>query len=485
MASELSTSVLTLSAESGPDSISITRPLGTVVCLLTADMLAIVLALLLASAFRSLLLHGQSSSIDAFMLPTVVLTLCCFVSARLYPGVSENPVDELRRSVRATILAFLSLWSATYFFHDLSQSRLTFLLACLFTIVLVPSFRALVRKVFANRTWWGCPVAILGMGVTGTRVLHTLLKNPHIGLKPVAVLDDDPAKYLDVNDALTRGPLSRCLEITRGHRISYGIVCMPGLSRKDLLVLLDRYGHCFGHVMVIPDLIGMASLGMCVRDVGGIIGLEVTRQLLRPSAQFAKRFLDLVITLAITPVALPLIALIAILIKLESAGPIFYANERIGYQGGKFKAWKLRSMVVNGEQALRKHFESHPDEKQTWERTQKLKRDPRMTRIGRLLRKTSIDELPQFWNVLKGDMSVVGPRPFLESQIEMYGPSFELYKQVRPGITGLWQVSGRNHLTFKERVQLDAYVIQNWSVWMDIYILARTISVVLTANGAY
>lgn len=485
MESELSTSVLTLSAESTPDSISVTRPVGTVVCLLAADTLAIVLALLFSSALRTVFLHSRTPLLDGSMLPTVVLTLCCFVAARLYPGVSENPVDELRRSVRATMLAFLSLWSATYFFHDLSQSRLTFLLACFLTIFFVPSFRASVRKAFAKQPWWGCPVAILGMGVTGQRVLNTLLKNPRIGLKPVAVLDDNPAKYLDVHDALTRGPLSRCLEITRDHRISYGIVCMPGLSRKELLMLLDRYGHCFGHVMVIPDLIGMASLGMCVRDVGGIIGLEVTRQLLRPSAQFAKRVLDLAITLAIAPLALLLIAFIAILIKLESAGPVFYANERIGYRGRRFKAWKLRSMVVDGDEALRQYLERNTEEKQSWEATQKLKRDPRITRVGRFLRKTSIDELPQFWNVLKGDMSVVGPRPFLESQVEMYGPNFELYKQVRPGITGLWQVSGRNHLTFKERVQLDSYVIQNWSVWMDIYILARTISVVLTANGAY
>jgi Undecaprenyl-phosphate galactose phosphotransferase WbaP len=394
-------------------------------------------------------------------------------------------VDELRRSVRATILAFLSLWSATYFFHDVSHSRLTFLLACLFTLFFVPSFRAAARRLFANRPWWGCPVAILGLGVTGKRVLDTLLKNPRIGLKPVAVLDDNPSRYLDVHEAITRGPLSRCLEITRDNRISYAIVCMPGLSRKELLMLLDRYGHCFGRVMVIPDLIGMASLGMCVRDVGGIIGLEVTRQLLRPSAQFAKRALDLAITIAFAPLFLPLVALMAALIRLESPGPALYANERIGYRGRMFKAWKLRSMVVNGDEVLRRYLNDHPEEKQIWQTKQKLKRDPRLTGIGRFLRKTSIDEIPQFWNVLKGDMSVVGPRPFLESQVEMYGPSFQLYKQVRPGITGLWQVSGRNHLTFKERVQLDAYVIQNWSVWMDIYILARTISVVLTAKGAY
>lgn len=120
-----------------------------------------------------------------------------------------------------------------------------------------------------------------------------------------------------------------------------------------------------------------------------------------------------------------------------------------------------------------------------WNATQKLKHDPRVTRVGRLIRKTSIDELPQFLSVLRGDMSLVGPRPILEEQIGMYGPAFDLYKQVRPGISGLWQVSGRNHLSFAERAKLDRYVIQNWSVWLDLYILARTASVVITGHGAY
>jgi Undecaprenyl-phosphate galactose phosphotransferase WbaP len=260
---------------------------------------------------------------------------------------------------------------------------------------------------------------------------------------------------------------------------------MPNLSREQLLPLLNRYGQCFSHVMVIPDLMGMASLDVSVREVGGLIGLEVTQKLLRPSAQCAKRTIDLALTVAGAVFVLPLITLVAVLIKLESEGPVFYRNERMGYRGRKFNAWKLRSMVLNGDEVLRGYLESHPEEKTVWEETQKLRRDPRITRVGRIIRKTSVDELPQLWNVLRGEMSLVGPRPFLQNQIEMYGPTFELYKRVRPGITGLWQVSGRNQLGFSERVRLDAYVIQNWSVWLDVYILARTIKAVITAKGAY
>jgi Undecaprenyl-phosphate galactose phosphotransferase WbaP len=315
--------------------------------------------------------------------------------------------------------------------------------------------------------------------------LETLQRNRGIGLKPVAILDDNPLQYEGLESEFRVGPIRSCLDIAHESRVPYAIICMPGLSRHQLLNLMDSYGHCFRHVMVVPDLIGMACLGVKVREVGGVIGLEVAQNLLRPSAKIAKRTLDLLLTLALAPIIVPIVLLSAILIKLESRGPAFYANERIGHGGRKFKAWKLRSMFLNNEEALRQYLEAHPDEQDHWDATQKLKRDPRVTRVGRIIRKTSIDELPQFWNVLIGEMSVVGPRPFLESQIAMYGPAYTLYQRVRPGITGLWQISGRNHLPFKERVRMDVYTIQNWSVWLDIYILARTISVVLTAKGAY
>jgi Undecaprenyl-phosphate galactose phosphotransferase WbaP len=248
---------------------------------------------------------------------------------------------------------------------------------------------------------------------------------------------------------------------------------------------VDRYGRCFGHLIVIPNLIGMTSLGICAREVGGMIGLEVSQKLLRPSSRVLKRLVDLVIAaVLLVPVAL-LLAVAGFLIKLEDGGPVFYSNERLGLGGKKFKALKLRSMVADGDRVFRQYLAANPEEASHWHNNQKLRLDPRLTRIGRIIRKTSIDELPQIWNVLIGEMSVVGPRPVLESQVGMYGPTFELYKQVRPGMTGLWQVSGRNHLSFAERVRLDKYVIQNWSVWMDLYILARTARVVLSADGAY
>ncbi len=483
--SELDSNAIALQVEPEVSNVRTIRPLKTGACLLFVDMLAVLLSLLAAVALRYHYFHSPGKPILGTLLLSVVFALCSIMASGLYPGVGINPVEEIRKTTISITLAFLSLWAATFLLHDLAQSRLIYVFAYACAVVGVPSLRAMTRVLLSRQPWWGSQVAILGYGETGRMVLERLQSNPSIGMRAIAVLDDDENKLATLDDKLVSGPLDRCLEITREHRISYGIVCMSGLSRGELLDLLDRYGKCFSHIMVIPDLIGMTSLGISAREVGGIVGLELTQQLLRPTSQFVKRALDLSLTLLAAPIVLPLTAVAVVLIKLEDGGPIFHANERVGRRGKGFNAWKLRTMVLDGDGVLAQYLEANPEEKQTWEVCQKLKRDPRITRVGRILRKTSIDELPQFWNVLIGEMSIVGPRPMFRNQAAIYGKSFSLYKQVRPGITGLWQVSGRNHLSFTDRARLDKYLIQNWSVWLDLYILFRTIRVVLTGWGAY
>lgn len=461
------------------------RPVGTIAVLLASDVLALTLSMLIASTLRYWIAGRYGNPMAWTMLSALVITLAIFGIAGLYPGVCLNPVEELRSSCLAITVSFLSLLSGTLFLHDVSRSRFVYGMGFVFAVTLVPIFRAVSRRVFCRQAWWGSEVAILGFCDSGRLLLKTLLNNPEIGLRPVAVLDDDPRRYLDLEPQIVRGPLSRCLRITRDHQISYGIVCMPSASREELLELIERYGPCFTHLLVIPNLIGMSSLGICAREVGGIVGLEVRHRLLTPSSRMMKRVIDLAVVIVAAPIAAVLVLLAALAVKLQDGGPIFYTSERIGRKGRPFKIWKLRSMVLNGHKVLDRYLAENPDEALLWAKTQKLRRDPRITPVGRLLRKTSIDELPQLWNVLMGKMSLVGPRPVLPAQVEMYGPSFNLYKQVRPGISGLWQVSGRNELDFSERVRLDKYVIQNWSVWLDIYLLVRTIGVLLTAKGAY
>ena len=182
---------------------------------------------------------------------------------------------------------------------------------------------------------------------------------------------------------------------------------------------------------------------------------------------------------------LPLIVVIAMLVKLKSPGPVFYGHTRRGFGGRAFKCWKFRTMVCNGTDVLEEHFRENPAAREEWDRDLKLRDDPRVTPLGRFLRKTSLDELPQLWNVLRGEMSLVGPRPIVDDEILLYGDVYRLYTAVRPGITGLWQVSGRNNTTYPERVQFDRHYVRNWSLWLDVSILGRTLTTVVRADGAY
>jgi len=216
-----------------------------------------------------------------------------------------------------------------------------------------------------------------------------------------------------------------------------------------------------------------------------MLGLEVCQQAFVRERQWPKRVLDLALTLLGAVLVLPLIALMALWIKVDSPGPVFYAQERIGQDGKHFQAWKFRSMVQNADGILQRYLDDNPVLREEWERSHKLRNDPRITRAGGFLRRTSLDELPQLWNVLKGEMSLVGPRPIVEAEIPKYGNKFSLYTKVKSGLTGMWQISGRSDTSYDERVQLDTFYVRNWSVWLDLYILFRTIEIVLLRKGAY
>ncbi len=199
----------------------------------------------------------------------------------------------------------------------------------------------------------------------------------------------------------------------------------------------------------------------------------------------AKRIFDCVYSIAGLIFLAPLILMIAVAIKIISPGPVLYAHTRIGFGGKPFKCWKFRTMVVNGDEVLEAHLNANPADRYQWETTRKLRHDPRVTRLGRVLREYSIDELPQLINVFRGEMSFVGPRPVVADELLRYGPKAELYLATRPGITGLWQVSGRSDTGYDERVALDACYVERWSLATDIVILARTVPAVVGARGSY
>jgi Undecaprenyl-phosphate galactose phosphotransferase WbaP len=198
-----------------------------------------------------------------------------------------------------------------------------------------------------------------------------------------------------------------------------------------------------------------------------------------------KRFCDLLLVLISIPVMLPILGIVSAIVQLSSPGPIFYSHRRIRKGGAFFSMWKFRTMCVNSTEVLEEYLARHPEARAEWNETHKLRKDPRITRIGNLLRRYSLDELPQLWNVLMGQMSLVGPRPIVAAEVEKYGDCFDCYCRVKPGLTGLWQVSGRSELSYDARVALDCEYVERWSLSKDVLILARTFSSVVNQDGAY
>lgn len=466
-------------------SVPLASPRRTALVLLLTDVLTVVASLLLAVWLRYLWDRSLLWEVYLDLWPALFLFPIAYGLAGLY-GVGIAPPEELRRLSYATSLVFVVLGGATFMYKaGADYSRGAFVFAWVLMMLFAPLARALVREWWVRKPWWGVPVVVLGAGQTGRGVIRALNKQPGLGLKPVGLLDDDPAKQgEDIEGVRVLGGLDRAGELAR-QGVKYAIVAMPGVPRNQLLELLERHGTVFPHLLLVPDLFGLSSLWVSARDLGGVLGLEVRQRLLQPGPQWIKRAMDIAFCLLLAPFLFVSVGILGLLVRLDSAGPIFYGHKRLGFQGREFLAWKFRSMVPDADRKLEEYLRQHPELMQEWIRDQKLKNDPRITRVGSFLRKTSLDELPQLWNVLRGEMSLVGPRPIVEEEVRRYGPLFALYTKVRPGLTGLWQVSGRNDTTYAERVAMDAYYVRNWSPWLDLYILARTVWVVLYAKGAY
>jgi Undecaprenyl-phosphate galactose phosphotransferase WbaP len=260
---------------------------------------------------------------------------------------------------------------------------------------------------------------------------------------------------------------------------------MPHTPRESLAKYVARASEKFCHVVIIPDLGGVTNSGVVARDFAGIFGVEIKYNLLDSSALRAKRALDLAATIVGGVLILPLILILSLLVWLESRGPVFYADRRTGQYGKLFSCVKFRTMVPNAEALLQQMLEEDTSLRDEYSKYHKLHDDPRITRVGRILRKTSLDELPQLWNVLRGEMSLVGPRPYLPRESGDIGAAQSEILRVPPGITGPWQVAGRNHTAFKERLQMDSKYVRDWSVWLDIMLLARTVKCLALSRGAY
>jgi Undecaprenyl-phosphate galactose phosphotransferase WbaP len=415
----------------------------------------------------------------SLLLPSFLALYCFFDS---YPGVSVNPVGEIRRILLANICAFLFIAVMFAFRHVAVLPYLICLPASVGSAAVILGIRTLVRLIGSQYHWWGYPVVLFGRGEVALFVLRKLKSQPHLGLIPVAVVDDQL-----VDKKIEGIPVFKSEYVAQiaSSGIKHAIVAAPELSRSEFAEVIERGGDAFPHLIFIPHIDFIWKVEASTRDLMGIPGIQVRNNLLDGRSRVVKRAIDLVSSTLLLLLLLPVVAIISLLIVLESGFPVLYFDKRLGH-GGIFHMWKFRTMAKNSTEVLDRFLATNSELQREWAQYQKLRNDPRITRVGRVLRKTSLDELPQLWNVIRGDMSLVGPRPrLLEVNVPKYQTVNALYAKTTPGLTGLWQVSGRNRTTYEERIAYDAYYIRNWSVWMDIYLLAKTVGVVITGYGAY
>jgi Undecaprenyl-phosphate galactose phosphotransferase WbaP len=399
-----------------------------------------------------------------------------------YPGVSVNPVAEIRSITIANASVFLLIALIATLHHASLASVLICLAAFCAASLAIPLVRTSVRKLGSRFHWWGYPVVLLGGGDVARSVLRRFKNQPHLGLRPVAVVSDfTRAREIDGVPVFKSQYLTQMGSLG----VQHAIVAAPELSQMEFEDMVNQCVDLFPQLIIIPDTAYLWKVGAYTRDLMGILGIQVRNNLLDRKSRLAKRAIDLASATLLLVCTLPVMVVVSMLIVLETGFPIFYAQERLGRGGQTFRMLKFRTMLQNSKEVLAQSLAADPELRAEWQQFQKLRKDPRVSRVGAFLRKASLDELPQLWNVLNGEMSLVGPRPIIEAEVERYQEAYMVYRKTVPGLTGLWQVSGRNRTTYAERVAYDCYYVRNWSVWMDIYLLAKTVAAVVTGDGAY
>lgn len=451
---------------------------GAALC--AGDIAALTLALFVAGAARWLWYGAPMIPSWSWLLVLAWITVA--FAAQLLPSWGIGMTEELRRVVLILIAVYAGV-AVTLFLQKQGHevSRFVVLAGFFLSVALVLIFRAVVKKMLAAFNLWGVPTVIYGDAETSERVIQALNENKNFGYIPVGVFNKFHGDETHINNVPVLGSLN---ETTA--RAPVAILAIPGLRRENMVELLDGPLSQYRHVMIIPNLFEVQSLWVKTRDVGGILGLEVSRNLLDPVAWLTKLSLEILLVAVTAVFWIPLCLLLALIIWLESRATPFFMQERIGKDGLRFKTCKFRTMVPNAERVLAEKLERDPELNAEWQANFKLKNDPRVTFVGKFLRKTSLDELPQLINVLRGEMSLVGPRPLpAYHHDELNNQTKTLRERVRPGLTGLWQVSGRSDTGTAGMQKWDTYYVRNWSVWLDFVIIARTFKTVVKGSGAY
>jgi len=409
-----------------------------------------------------------------------------FLISNLYPGVSLAPAEEMKRLCIGSIFAYGGITLSRFIEKDTWDSINTaFLLSCFFSTIILLGARSLTHIFLHKTKLGGIPAVIYGAGSTGKLVAECLNNNIRTGYIPVLFLDDSAFPENEIMGIPVIQDTSIGPEIVKRYNIKMAIVAMPELDAEKLKILLKKSVSAFRYNVLIPNFFNISNIWMSVRDFSGILGIETSHKLKLNFNLGIKRLMDILFVLFGGILILPFLLIIALLVKVTSSGPVLYKHKRLGINGKPFYTYKFRTMKKNAEQLLEELLKSDPAIREEWEKYHKLKNDPRVTAVGKFLRHFSLDEFPQLINIIKGEMSLVGPRPVVEDEIEKYGDDFDRIFSIRPGLTGLWQVSGRSDTNYSERISYDTYYLQSWSAWLDLWIILKTFGSIIMGKGAY
>ncbi len=368
-----------------------------------------------------------------------------------------------------------------------STSRLFIGLLWIFSFLNLVVFRYAFKKFLEKTNLLQIPVLIIGVGKTAEKLVRGISRDVGLGYKIIGFLEESKVARKKLQNYPVLGSFVDAEAVIRKTGVQRVIIAAPGLEQEKLTSLIYRVQPLVKSLGIIPNLVGVPMGDIEVESLFNerLMLMRITNNLARPLNRFIKVIFDYTLTIVGTIAISPILLAVAIWIYRDSPGPVIFKHTRIGKNGKPFPCYKFRSMCVDAKEKLAELLEKNPEARAEWERDFKLKNDPRITKSGAFLRKTSLDELPQIFNVLRGEMSLVGPRPIIQEELERYGEYAADYLVVKPGITGMWQVSGRSDIDYAERVSLDSWYVRNWSIWIDILLLWRTFDVVLRRKGAY
>jgi undecaprenyl-phosphate galactose phosphotransferase len=430
--------------------------------LVSVDVLAICIAIIMAfytrTMFSSLIeLHFDKSLSDFFGLYMMFISI---LGMLFYEGVYSKRFDfwhETKQIIKSLFFAFLLVMSYLAITKSVDDfSRFVIVFIFIYLAILIPLFKNIVKSLLFKLEFWQKKAYVYG---EDEFLQKEIFSNHYLG-------------YV-------------CSDLNSAHTI---FVNSQNIKSKDLQKIIDKELHAADEILFIPRLNEYELSQSFIYELSNTRTnlVEIKNRLKSRYRLFSQQLFNYVLALLLLPILLPIIGILAFLIKKESPGPVFFAHKRIGKNGAIIPTYKFRSMFSDAEERLEKLLKSDEEIKKEWESNFKIKDDPRITKIGYIMRKTSLDELPQIFNVLKGEMNFVGPRPVIQQEIKQYyKEDAEYYFMVKPGITGLWQVSGRSDTDYDFRVATDKWYVMNWSLWLDIVILFKTVKVVLFREGAY